>query len=75
MDPNANTAAPTVPVGTIKKVLNNYARHASTAQEKHFIFSLCEQLGGEIRSISSGFNEADWLQQCGVKPEWATVAA
>jgi hypothetical protein len=70
-----DTKNATVPVTVIIKTLNNYARHATSPGEKHMVFTFTEQLAGEIRGIVPGFSETEFLQACGVKPEWATAAA
>lgn len=70
-----DTKNTTVPVGTLAKVLKNYAMHSTSPVEKHCIFTVTEELGAEIKQITPGFNEQEFQRECGVKPEWATAAA
>ena len=70
-----DTKTATIPVGTVAKVIKNYALHATAANERHLMRALTEQLAGEINLVTPGFNETEFLNQCGVKPEWAHEAA
>jgi hypothetical protein len=74
MEPGNQGTMTTIPVSTVTKVINNYARHATTHNERRFVFELADQLGNEIKSTTPGFDEPGWLKQCGVKQEWATEA-
>jgi hypothetical protein len=65
----------TIPITVLTKTIKKYAQHSTSPSEKHVLYTLTENLGGEIRAIVPGFNETEFLNQCGVKPEWATTAA
>lgn len=70
-----DTKTATIPVSTVAKVIKKYALHATSANERHLMYALTEQLGGEINQATPGFSETEFLNQCGVKPEWAHEAA
>ena len=82
-----NTALPpnlTVRLGTLTHTFQNYAKRANTRQEKHYLFGIVESVGTaiaqEIRGAGSGpnaggFSIEEWMQECGVQPEWGQLAA
>lgn len=82
-----NSALPsnlTVRLGTLTHVFQGYAKRANTRQEKHYIFAVVESAGTaiaqEIRGAGSGraaddFSIEEWMQECGVDPQWGQLAA
>jgi hypothetical protein len=63
----------------------NFAKRARTSAEKHYLFSIVEGLGTNITQNTRGgtgagggggvFNHEEWMSECGVDPQWATLAA
>jgi hypothetical protein len=53
------------------------AKRANTREMKHYLFVVCEGIGGGISKQypGGGFNAEEWMTECGVLSEWATIAA
>jgi hypothetical protein len=63
-----------VPLSTVTTTLSRYAKRATTATEKKYLYEIAEALGTAIPNGSPGFHE-EFLKECGISPSWANVAA
>jgi hypothetical protein len=65
----------TVTLSTLTTVLAGFARRATTRAEKHYIYGVVEGIGTAIGKGNSNFNNEEFLTECAVQPEWASIAA
>ena len=72
----------------ITATLNNYSKRLGTSRDKHQFYEIVEGLGTAIAKQTSpiqgggggnanpgGFNTNEWMTECGVHADWATLAA
>jgi hypothetical protein len=76
-----------VSLSSITTALNNYSKRLGTRTEKHQFYELVEGLGTTIAKQNTpiqggagnanpgGFNTNEWMTECGVHADWATLAA
>jgi hypothetical protein len=77
-----------VPLSILTNTFNGYAKRAVTRADKHYLFGIVEGLGtaivqqnirgpnaGSGGANGGGFTLENWMTECGVSPDWATIAA
>ena len=64
-----------VPVSTLTQTFANLAKRTSTRAEKHYLFGITEGVATAIANQKPGFDTDEFIRECGVNPEWATIAA
>lgn len=82
VQPGQKLANLNIPISTLTNTFSNYAKRVHTRQDKHYLFSIVEGLGTQILQHNrtaggndGGFNMDEWMTECGVDPQWATIAA
>ena len=60
---------------TLTTSLSNQAKRANTRADKHYLHTIVQGVGTDVGKGIPGFNLEDFLTECGVSPEWATIAA
>ena len=57
--------------------LPDLVKRANTREMKHYLFVVCEGIGCGIAKQypGGGFNAEEWMTECGVLSESATIAA
>jgi hypothetical protein len=80
-----------IPLTILTTTFRNYAKRAHTSAEKHYLFTVVEGLGTTIAQQTratggpgggpggtgnnGGFDTEEFMSECGVDPQWATIAA
>jgi hypothetical protein len=66
-----------VPLNLLTQTFQNLAKRANTREQKHYLFIVGEGVGGAITKQypGGGFNAEEWMTECGIQHEWATIAA
>ena len=78
-----------IPLPTLTHAIQALAKRAQTREQKHYLFVVAEGLGTAIQSCfrgagggnvggggpNGGFTAEGFMSDCGVDPEWATIAA
>jgi len=71
----------TVPLNLLTQTFQALAKRANSREQKHYLFVVVEGICGAITKQypsggpTGGFNSEEWMTECGVQHEWATIAA